>query len=221
MEKKILTSDEAYDIAHTHVSHWELDKDDITNYPTDPGGPTRNGVSLAYLKGLGIELGDLNKDGKIDIDDIRLVSLDVAKGLFKNTFWDGGKAALLPPLTSIVYYDFSVTSGAGRAAIELQKTINILYPGLIETCAANIGPRTKQACQQVITDSRDLELALKFIETRWLFYKKLSTDNPPKYGPFIDGWTARCNACRALVEDVAKNGVTPEVYARARRGYGF
>lgn len=221
MGKIILTNEAMYDIAHVHVRHWELDKDGLTNYSTDSGGPTRNGISLAYLKTLGIDLGDLNKDGKIDIDDVRMVDFDTAKRLFRQTFWDNAKANLLPPMTAAVFYDFSVTSGAGRAAIEMQKAIDTIYPGTIVSYAANIGPKTQKACQRIMDDDKDFALAKAFQKTRQAFYQYLSTTNPAKYGPFINGWTARVNALTAMLNEIASTGITDAVYTKARNGYGF
>lgn len=216
-----LSNEEMYNIAHVHVRYWERDFGGMTNNPKDPGGPTRNGVSLAYLKDLDIDVADLNKDGKVDIEDIKLVDFDTAKRLFRRTFWEQGKAELAPPLTSIVYYDFSVTSGSGRATIELQKAIDELCPGTIVDYSANFGPKTQRACKSIVDMGKDFELANKFQTKRQEFYTSLATGKPSIYGTFIAGWTARVNACRALVNEIHTSGITAATEANIRRGYGF
>lgn len=216
-----LSNEEMYSIAHVHVRYWERDFGGMTNNPKDPGGPTRNGVSLAYLKDLDIDIADLNKDGKVDIEDIKLVDFDTAKRLFRTTFWEQGKAELAPPLTSIVYYDFSVTSGSGRAAIELQRSIDDLLPNTIANYSANFGPKTQTACRQLNSSGQDFALANKYLTRRQEFYTSLAVNKPAVYGGFINGWTARVNACRALINEIHTSGITAATEANIRRGYGF
>lgn len=218
---KLLTNEKMYDIANTHVRTWEQDYSELTNHPKDPGGPTKNGVSLKYLKGLGIDLGDLNRDGKIDIDDIRTVTEDVAKSLFRQSFWMEGKAALLPPLTSMIYYDFSVTSGFGRAAIELQRAIDVISPGTIVEYAGNIGPKTQRAVLKLSEEGKDYSLVMEYSNIRAKFYQRLATNDPNQYGAFIKGWLNRVKASVKMIDEINSVGITPALYENIRRKYGL
>lgn len=218
---KDLSNEQMYNVGHVHVSTWEQDRDEITNHPKDPGGPTRNGVSLVYLQSLGIDVGDLNNDGKVDIDDIRLVSEDVAKNLFRKTFWVDAKASYLPPLTSIVYYDFSVTSGPGRAAIVLQQAMDGLIPKTILSYAANIGPKTQKAAEMFAERGLDYCLAIDYLSKRDQFYTGLGTSNPNQYSDFVKGWLNRDKACKAMINEIQTKGITDQLYRNIRRKYGF
>jgi lysozyme family protein len=55
----------------------------------DPGGATKFGISLYWLKSLGlIDLADVNHDGRIDVEDIKALTVDTAAGYYKKFWWD-------------------------------------------------------------------------------------------------------------------------------------
>ena len=64
--------------AHAFVRKWEGGFDD---HPNDPGGVTNYGVSLAYLKDHGLDIGDINDDGVIDRKDILAMTPEKAAEL--------------------------------------------------------------------------------------------------------------------------------------------
>lgn len=70
---------------HAFTAKWE---GGYCNDPDDPGGATNYGISLRWLKSLGLNQGDIDRDGDIDASDIRALSKEQAAALFKEKFWD-------------------------------------------------------------------------------------------------------------------------------------
>ena len=56
----------------------------FVNDPYDPGGPTNYGVTLKTLKRLG---HDLNKDGRVDIADLKQLSATQAVQIFVKDYF--------------------------------------------------------------------------------------------------------------------------------------
>ena len=57
------------------------------NNPNDPGGATKYGISLRWLKGQGL-LGDVTHDMVVDIKDIQALTVDQAAGFYRVQWWD-------------------------------------------------------------------------------------------------------------------------------------
>ena len=60
----------------------------FVNDPDDPGGPTKHGVTLITMERLGL---DLNKDGQIDTQDVKALTVEQAADIFtKHYFYEPG-----------------------------------------------------------------------------------------------------------------------------------
>lgn len=121
--------------------------------PEDPGGPTNYGISLRFLKnvpddnGDGYLDGDLDQDGDVDIDDIKLIDPSAAKDLYRIQFWDRYDYSLInSQIVADKLLQISVHAGPGRAARILQEAIStnkaIIVDGII-------GPKTLRAANQL------------------------------------------------------------------------
>lgn len=55
------------------------------NNQKDPGGATNFGISLPYAQRVGI---DKDKDGDVDAEDIKLLTVEDAVTLYKRDYWD-------------------------------------------------------------------------------------------------------------------------------------
>ena len=118
----------------------------------DPGGPTKYGVSLMFLRSLGelnddgIMEGDIDEDGDIDIDDIKSLTPEKTCEIFYNHFWLPNKYNFIAQMSESVIWrkfstkalDFCVNMGQTRANILLQramraadKSIILKYDGII------------------------------------------------------------------------------------------
>ena len=61
----------------------------FVNDPADRGGATNKGVTLSTWKAQGY---DKNHDGKIDVNDLKLITDDDAMRIMKRNYWDRWKA---------------------------------------------------------------------------------------------------------------------------------
>ncbi len=194
-----LTHETAFDLAHAHVAKWE---GSFFDHPNDPGGVTMYGVSLMFLKSLNLIEGDIDGDGDIDRDDVLKITKGKARAIFKRHFGEKPRAAELPPLVAVAFYDFAVNAGTGRAAIVLQEGINTLYPNAIAKLAPNVGPLTRAWCGRAVPEGRQLDLCLAYLDRREDWYRRLAKAKPTS-AAFLRGWLNRTADCRALVTRTA------------------
>ena len=178
----------SFDAAHRFVAQWE---GGLTDHPSDPGGITNYGVSLRFLKTQGLDVGDIDNDGDIDADDIRKLTPEDAKRIFKREFWAASKLDILDfthPLCAFVVYDTSVNMGAGWGKRFLQQAIGGLDVDGIW------GPKTWAA----IATAPDREVALRMIELRRDRYYYLVERNF-SLKCFLKGWLNRINALKQAI----------------------
>ncbi|MEG0299328.1 MAG: glycosyl hydrolase 108 family protein [Aurantimicrobium sp.] len=174
----------------TFVAHWEGGWSDDAQ---DPGGATKYGVSLKWLKDLARqgEQVDFNGDGEITVKDIQLVSPFAAAKMFKKEFWDRGQLDKFPNRLALSVFDMAVNCGYPRAYKQLQKGLN-LWNGAELRVDGVIGPKTLQAIFALEAPTMS-----KFVDyydnERRAFYKRLVIDKP-ELGKFLKGWLNRVSA---------------------------
>jgi lysozyme family protein len=105
--------------------------------PRDAGGATNHGISLRYAKSKGRVL-DLDHDGDVDVDDIRLITPAVARTMYMADFWRPMRGDALPGPLGLVVFDSAVLCGPGRASRWLQTAAGVPADG-------SIGPITLAA----------------------------------------------------------------------------
>lgn len=107
------------------VRFWE---GGLVDHPRDPGGITNLGVSLRFLRAIGL---DINGDGVVDrADIIDIAPADVAK-LFRRHFWDRLLCDQLPAGIDVAVFDCGVNQGNARSARILQKCLKVKADGVI------------------------------------------------------------------------------------------
>jgi lysozyme family protein len=155
--------------------------------PADGGGATNHGISLKYIRGIGL---DVNEDGIIDEADIAEVTEKQAALLYKQDFYYKYGYDNLDKNFRAIMLDMAVMSGGARASTILQETLNDLEsdPELKED--GLIGPRTVKALNYCIkvygVPSVMNALTIKRIE----FYRAIC-DRRPSQLRFLAGWTNR------------------------------
>lgn len=97
----------------------------LTDNASDEGGITNHGVSLVYARGVGLRM-DLNHDGVVDGEDIKLVTVQEAVDLFVEDFYDKPGFDKLDIHVATFCFDAAVNHGpffatqfAQRAAIRV------------------------------------------------------------------------------------------------------
>ena len=174
-----------FEAAHRFVEKWEGGWSDDAK---DPGGATKYGVSLRFLRSEGI---DIDGDGDVDVDDVRAVTKVKAKEIFRKYFWpdDFEKLSQTHPRLAFAAYDTAVNMGLGWAKRFIQRAVGTKEDGVF-------GPLTWGA----IKESSDFIAACYLIDFRRARYEYLVKLNPD-LKVFLRGWMNRVNA---LLVEVSK-----------------
>lgn len=175
---------DVFELAHVFTASKE---GGFSDDKRDPGGITNHGVSLRYLRSIG---RDIDGDGDIDAADIKALTKQDAKELFKDSFWDALKLGTYPPLTAIAMYDCAVNAGTGRSAKCLQEALNF-YPGEALKVDGRIGSKTMARLRSIAAEG-DCALAMRCVKARRGFYTRLVV-NEPELACFRKGWINRVN----------------------------
>lgn len=137
--------DKAYAWASPH--EYNLQKH-YSNNPADPGGPTNYGITLRTLMGLG-SLGDINHDGRVDVQDVLALTEDDAKRIWKKYYWRYDD--LVSQAVAAKALDIGVNLGLYTAVRYLQTGANRL--GQSVAIDGVLGPLTAAAINAVASDA--------------------------------------------------------------------
>lgn len=160
------------------------------DHPNDPGGATKHGVSLRYARTQGT-LFDLDGDGDVDKNDIRLITPDMAAAVFILEFYLEPKINTLPEVIQAQVFDMAVNAGAKRAMILLQRMVNNLRMNDVDRLMEDgvLGPKTYQALGTAASRF-GTGLVKKYAEERLAFYRGLARSKP-SLAVFLRGWENR------------------------------
>lgn len=178
-----------FETAHTFTGKWEKG---LVDHPSDPGGITKNGISLRFLQDYAKINGEWLKSIGIILpvsaESIKKLTETQEKLIFKKAFWEPLQPDTLPMLTVMAYYDASVNTGKGQATKFLQSACNSFAQVAISVDGL-AGPKTKEAVIKIGKTS-DKSLALLSVEFREAFYRGL-VDRKPSNSVFLKGWLNR------------------------------
>jgi lysozyme family protein len=152
--------------------------------PNDPGGPTKYGVTLAeYIRSGGT---DLNGDGQINADDIKLLTTNDAFNIAKKDYWDPINGDLINNQSIANFiFDWGYNAGIRTAGRYVQRVLGF-NPANIDGI---IGPATVNAINSA--NQENLFNSLK--ATRESFYRAIAANNPKQAG-FLNNWLSRNNS---------------------------
>ena len=147
-----MTYDEAFKLVIGHEGGY-------VNHPRDPGGETKYGITKRDYPD----------------EDIKNLTLDRAKEIYKRNYWDKVNADNLPKQLRYAIFDAAVNSGVGQASKWLQRAVGARDDGII-------GPQTLAA----VRAADPYKIAAIFIGQRLKFMAGL-----PTFDHFGKGWTRR------------------------------
>jgi lysozyme family protein len=184
---------ESYNAALTRLLR---DEGGYTDHPSDPGGPTNFGITLAdarrYWK------------GNATADDVRALPQSVARKIYREHYWNALRCDELPAGVDYAVFDYGVNSGIGRAGKVLRRVLTL-------------SDRTSAVSDDVIAAARAAaarDVVTGICTERLAFLKSLKT-----FPVFGRGWTARVSGCalpRSPWRSAARSPPSPAMRCRAR-----
>lgn len=164
----------------------------FVNHPSDPGGATNLGISLRFLRQVGV---DLNGDNRVDKSDIHGLKEKDARWLYRKFFWNVISGDDLPPGLDFALFDYAVNSGTFRAVMTLQDILN--QDGASLAVDGVLGQLTLSAINgaslRTVTN-----LIAELCDERLRFMRSLSI-----FSTFGKGWTRRVDETEASALELA------------------
>jgi len=147
--------------------------------PVDKGGPTNRGVTLSTWRKVGY---DKDGDSDIDIDDIRLLTLDDALMVLKKFYWDRWRAdEINNQKVANILVDWLWCSGKWGILIP-QRILGLPVDGIV-------GPVTIQA----VNRANPYRFLIQIYNSRVTFILDIIKRDPSQKR-FEKGWFNRLNA---------------------------
>ncbi len=133
------------------------------NHPSDPGGETNFGITVAVARENGYA------------GPMKSIPMNTVKRIYRARYWDALRCDDLPAGVDYAVFDYGVNSGIGRSAKVLQRTLGIPDDG-------RVGPETIDA----VNKCDAFDLVERLCDERLAFLKRLVT-----WPTFGKGWARR------------------------------
>lgn len=156
--------DEAFEITIGHEGGY-------TTNPKDAGNWTGGKVGVGVNKGTKYGIA-ANTYPNLDIKNL---TLDQAKAIYKRDYWDKAQCDKLPNGIRFHVFDVSVNSGVSRGIKTLQQALGVNADGIV-------GNQTINAAKT----QNESDLLIKFYSFRISFYTSLNS-----FSTFGKGWMNR------------------------------
>lgn len=151
----------------------------LVDNPCDPGGITNHGVSLRWLRSKGLA-GDLNHDGDVDADDIRVMTVDDAKSFYLTYWWNAYHYSnIIAQAVATKIFDSAVNMGAPRAHSIAQNILGVATDGIL-------GPKSFAELNAMPS----LKFITMYQDALAAFYRRLVYLDPRRQ-QFLKGWLNR------------------------------
>lgn len=154
----------------------------------DAGGATNYGISLRFLRKIGLNDGDINKDGVVDEKDILILDYDGVKKIYFKYFWNNYYQSLASIELAFRIFDFGIMSGPNFAVKLAQRQFNNYVKQKLLVEDGSFGNKTLSALNglhPVINKSFGQLILDDYVLAFKIFLKEL---NKPQ---FIKGWLNR------------------------------
>jgi hypothetical protein len=153
----------------------------FVNHVNDRGGPTNFGVAQRTLAAW--------RGHDVSVDDVRNLSQDEAREIYRANYYTRPKIDLLPELIQPIMFDMSINHGPGTAVKLLQRVLN--DTGNACSVDGGIGNQTiggAEAAAGALGDG----LINKLVDERIAFYEAIVAGDASQ-GVFLRGWLNRAN----------------------------
>jgi lysozyme family protein len=150
-----------------------------SDHPDDPGGATMKGVTIGTFAGF--------KGRKVTKAELRAISDDDLRAIYRRKYWDVVRGDDLPPGLDLVAFDAAVNSAPRRGAQWLQAGVGVTADG-------KVGPETLAHAR-----AANARLAIgRALDARLAFLKRLKT-----WPTFGRGWQRRVDDVRRVALEMA------------------
>ena len=138
------------------------------NDQNDSGGETKYGISKKAYPDL----------------DIKNLTIEQARNIYKKDYWDRCKCAFMPDALSIALFDFAVNSGIKRAVRYLQRALGVTVDGVI-------GNQTIGACNRIPT---------RIVLEKYIRYRQEYLMSLKSWKYYGNGWGRRVELIKGVCE---------------------
>jgi lysozyme family protein len=152
--------------------------------PSDPGGATNMGVTLATYR----QWSDDPNLGDLQVKDM---TLKTARAIYQSLYWNPLRADALPPGVDLSVFDMGVNAGIWSSARLLQQALG--FTG--DEVDGSIGPETLAA-----VGGFDARILVNDLTDRQAAYYRSLTDFPTFGTGWLNRTEARRNAALAMIE---------------------
>jgi lysozyme family protein len=158
----------------------------LTNDPDDPGGITNHGIILEVLRREGVNGsrtdGDIDDDGDIDADDIRVLTVEDARRIYDRQWWQTySYGDIQNQAVAAKLFDLSVNLGPRQAHLIIQRALRATATPVKDDGV--LGPITRAAINR--SDPAALVTAMRSEAAGT--YRLIAALKPPLQ-KFLKGW---------------------------------
>ncbi|MEN9433893.1 MAG: hypothetical protein RLZZ422_1482 [Pseudomonadota bacterium] len=164
------------------------------DHPNDPGSATKYGITRKTLA----DWRGIKPYFQLDKKEVRYLTLDEAKAIYKAHYWDVIKGDSLPIGVDYVVLDYAVNSGCSRAIKQLQTLLQVSIDGVV-------GDETLSALKKRLVTAPALEnFITQYTEARLSFLQSLK-----HWVVFGRGWGHRVQRVSAISIKMAQSAYKP------------
>lgn len=161
------------------------------HHPSDPGGPTNFGITLAVARRYW--------KSNATADDVRAMPVSVARDIYRAQYWSALRCDELPDGVDYAVFDYGVNSGVGRAGKVLRRQLGLPdHSGVVTDAVVAAATKVDPA-----------KLVIAICAERLAFLKALKT-----WPVFGKGWGRRVAGVQTAALALAR--ATPQVTPAAQ-----